>query len=280
MNPDSWVRLAPVKRVVALALVLVPLVLVAAFFALRSGPEPEIIMDWGLDSGCVDGVIIGVAGSGQGDDVLGVGPQVASAVTGFTEQVTAQATTDVSAGFIALDYPALGVIEGGLFGFLGDSMFDSVAEGREELGSLVSDIAERCQGTSVYIVGYSQGASVVREFIDDLSAAGREPIAGIAVLADPYRQADDPNAEHFTTELDPEEAERAAPHTRDGVFGGSPVPDWLDGSFLSACARRDAVCNFAFTDLLAAERYHTEDTYNGLGPQLGELLADDLLARL
>lgn len=50
----------------------------------------------------------------------------------------------------------------------------------------------------------------------------------------------------------------------------------MEGVFYSACARRDSVCNFALRDLLATEAVHSDETCNGLGPQLGRLLADEL----
>jgi hypothetical protein len=108
----------------------------------------------------------------------------------------------------------------------------------------------------------------------------RPAIGGAVVLANPYRDADDPNALHFTNEPDPDRTGEPAPHTRDGSLNGLPLPDWVRGSFYSACAQRDAVCNFALRDLLVTDMAHTEATYNGLGPQLGRLLADDLIERL
>nr|MDJ0954967.1 cutinase family protein [Acidimicrobiia bacterium] len=184
-------------------------------------------------------------------------------------------------GFLALDYPALGIIEGGLLAFMGDdNMFDSVDAGRTELDDLITGISDGCDGTTTYIIGFSQGASVIRLTIDELSAANRAAVGGLGVIADPYRDADDPLVEHLTAEADEDLFGSGAPHTRDGIFTGLSAPDWIDGPFYSACARRDAVCNFSLRDLLVADVVHTDENYHGLGPELGELLADDLLARL
>jgi hypothetical protein len=248
---------------------------------LRSEPDAEIIveLDWTVDDSCPDAVLIGAAGSGQRDDILGVGPQVESAVSGFSRQLRGQSSVSIFAGFVALDYPAPGILEGSLQGLLGNGMFDSIAQGRTTLTSLIGTIGERCEGSIIYLIGFSQGASVVHTTVVEMPAEYQDSIGGAVVLADPFRDADDPNALHFTTEPDPDANGTSTPHTRDGSLGGLPLPDWVDGSFYSACALRDTVCNFAFRDLLVTDEVHTEETYNGLGPEMGKLLADDLLKR-
>ena len=236
-------------------------------------------LDWTIDDACPDAVLIGAAGSGQRDDILGVGPQVESTLSGFISRLNETASVSISAGFIALDYRAPGIIEGALQGFRGDDMFDSITEGRNKLTSLVGTIDERCQDTIVYLIGFSQGASVVHTAVVEMPGEVQDSIGGVVVLADPYRDADDPYAQHFTTEPDPEQSGTPSPHTRDGSLTGLPLPSWVEGSFYSACARRDSVCNFALRDLFATEGVHSDETYNGLGPEMGVILADDLLER-
>ena len=225
-------------------------------------------------------MLIGAAGSGQRQDILGVGPQVESVITAFVGHLQEESPESVSMGFTALDYPAPGILEGTLQALLGNTMFDSIEEGRSSLISLVGDIDARCEGTIVYLIGYSQGASVVHSSIIDMPEEYRPAIAGVAALANPYRDADDPNALHFTNEPDPNRSREPAPHTRDGSLTGLPLPDWVEGLFYSACAQRDTVCNFALRDLLVTDVAHTEATYHGLGPELGVLLADNLIERL
>ena len=267
--------------IAAIVIVVVVVAAAVSLLLMRNEVVVSVDMNWALGSSCPDAVVVGVAGSGQSEDALGVGPQVASAVTAFTDRVTDQATSSVEVGFLALDYPALGVIEGGLMAFMGDeNMFDSVDEGRTELDGLIAGIRDSCDGTKTYIIGFSQGASVIRLTIDELSESYRTAVGGVGVIADPYRDADDPLVEHLTAEADEDLFGSGAPHTRDGIFAGLSAPDWIDGSFYSACARRDAVCNFSLVDLLVTDVTHTDETYHGLGPELGELLADDLLARL
>lgn len=269
------------SRRLQLAIIAFVLIIAAvATLVLTRSPSVEVALDWALEDGCPDAVLIGAAGSGQREDILGVGPQVESAVSAFVTHLTNNASESVSVGFTDLDYSAPGIVEGALQALLGDSMFDSIEEGRTNLTSLIADIDSQCAGSVVYLIGYSQGASVVHTAIAELPAEYRQAIAGAAVLADPYRDADDPNALDFTNEPDPNRAGEPAPHTRDGSLTGLPLPDWVGGSFYSACAQRDAVCNFALRDLLVTDVAHTEATYHGLGPQLGRLLADDLLGRL
>ena len=229
-----------------------------------------------MDDPCPDAVMIGVAGSGQGDDLLGVGSQVGSTLSGFGDQLAVAAQGSVTVGFVALDYPALGVIEGGLLAFLGDTIVESIDEGRQELQSLIGSVGERCEGIPIYLVGYSQGASVIRTALDGLPEALHGSVGGVAVIADPYRDGDDPSVIQLTneTERDPD---LLTPHDRNGMMGGLVIPAWLDAPFYSACARQDAVCNFSLGDLLVTNLTHTEESYHGLGPELGRLLADDLL---
>ncbi len=271
----------PVSRRLQIGILITTLLVVAAIaFALTRRPTIEVALDWTLDDGCPDAVLIGAAGSGQREDILGVGPQVESAVTAFADHLREESPKTVSVGFTALDYPAPGIIEGALQSLLGNTMFDSVEEGRTTLTSLVADIDNLCDGATVYLIGYSQGASVVHTAIDELPGEYRRRIGGVVVLANPYRDADDPNVLHFTNEPDPNRVGDPAPHTRDGSLTALPVPDWIEGSFYSACAQRDTVCNFALRDLLVTDIAHTEATYHGLGPQLGRLLADNLIERL
>lgn len=250
-----------------------------ALIASQDDAAIVVQLDWTVEDACPDAVLIGAAGSGQRDDILGVGPQVESVVSGFTSQLEETASVSISAGFIALDYRAPGIIEGALQGFRGDGMFDSINEGRETMTALVGTIDERCLGTAVYLIGFSQGASVVHTAVVEMPGEVQDSIGGVVVLADPYRDADDPYAQHFTTEPDPEQLGTPAPHDRDGSLTGLPLPSWVEGSFYSACALRDTVCNFALRDLLATERVHSDETYNGLGPEMGAILADDLLER-
>ncbi len=272
-------RVLVIKR---LSLALLGVAAVAAFaFVLVASDDAGVIveMEWTVDDSCPDAVIIGAAGSGQRDDVFGVGPQIGSAVSGFTTRLEEEASSSVRVGFMALDYPAPGVLEGGLFGFLGDSMFDSISQGRETLKSMIATIGEPCQGSVIYLIGYSQGASVVHTAVAEIPGAQQGAIGGVVVFSDPNRDADDPNVQHFTTEPDPALIGIDTPHTRDGVFTGIASPSWVDGVFYSVCARRDSVCNFSVADLLVADTVHTDEIYHGLGPLLGGLLADDLLDR-
>ena len=264
-----------------LAVLLGLAVVAGAVTVLAPQGDAEIVvdMDWTVDDPCPDGVIIGAAGSGQRDDAFGVGPQVLAALSGFSIQLSQQPASGISVGFIALDYPAPGLLDGGLFGFLGNGLSDSIAQGREILESLLESINERCGEAKVYLIGYSQGASVVHTAVADLPEAYRDAIGGVALISNPNRDADDPNTQHLTTDLDPAREGDVTPHTRDGVFNGLASPVWLNGSLYSACARRDAVCNFALVDLLVANVFHTDEAYHGLSAELGRLLAEDLMTR-
>lgn len=267
----------------AIATMVVAVVVIGFVVAgVRSSPDPlQVVVDmgWTVDEPCPDAVMIGAAGSGQGDDLLGVGPQVASAISGLGSRLAAKAQVPVVVGVAALDYPALGIVEGALLAFTGDTIVESIDQGRRELLSQIGSITSRCEALPIYLVGYSQGASVIRTALDELPVPLQGSIGGVAVIADPYRDGDDVVAAHLTDEPDKDGTD-LTPHNRNGMMGSLPVPTWLDGPFYSACARQDAVCNFAFSDLLITSQTHTDETYHGLALELGALLADDILARL
>lgn len=261
------------------AFVLLAVAIAAAIMRWQSDAGVVVQLDWTVQDSCPDALLIGAAGSGQRDDILGVGPQVESAVSAFSTHLMEQSPVSINVGFTALDYSAPGIIEGTLQGLRGNGMFESIAEGRTTLIDLIGDTTERCEGTAIYVIGFSQGASVVHTAIVEMPVEYQSSIAGAVVLADPFRDADDPNVAHFASEPDPTASGTPTPHIRDGSLTGLAVPDWAAGSFYSACALRDTVCNFALRDLLVTEAVHTEETYNGLGPQMGRLLADDLIRR-
>ena len=142
----------PLSRPLQVALIVLAVAaagVIVGVVALRSEDGAEIIvqLDWTVEDSCPDAVLIGAAGSGPRDDILGVGPQVESAVSGFSGRLSGQSSVSVFAGFLALDYPAPGIIEGAPQGLRGDAdgMFELLAQGRETLTSLIGTISGQCQ---------------------------------------------------------------------------------------------------------------------------------------
>ena len=105
-----------IKRSLAILFGLVTVAGVALVLGTRGSAEVIVDMDWTIGDSCPDAVVVGAAGSGQGEDVLGIGPQVESGVSGFIAQLREKTSSSVSVGVLALDYPATGVLEGGLGG--------------------------------------------------------------------------------------------------------------------------------------------------------------------
>jgi pimeloyl-ACP methyl ester carboxylesterase len=186
--------------------------------------------------GCADLQVIGIRGSGQ---PAGYGAQVGPVVEAVERVASA---TGRSVDSVALEYPALSLADSfGLALFTGE--YDaSVRAGADALVAEIGDIATACPGTRFVLVGYSQGAQVIKAALAD--APPTERIGGVVLLADPTR---DPDQRGIIRLGDPT-AERA------GAFGAVPLPDHLRSVAVDVCAAGDGVCERGRRDLLA----HTE----------------------
>ena len=138
---------------------------------------------------------------------------------------------------------------------------DSVVEGRGLLKGLIADFHARCPTSSVFLVGYSQGAQVTADVISkDLNAGRRAGIAGVVLFGDPRY-----NNGSFAA---------VAQRSRHGLLGQrDEFPSDLRGRVLSFCHPDDPVCQGLGLNLAA--QHHT---YDRLGePQQA---ADAFAARL
>jgi len=172
---------------------------------------------------CADVVVVGVAGSGQ---TPGTGPQVGSLAAAIAEGMgRAGRTIEVA----AVDYPAVD-----LAASFGLALFDgryeeSVAVGAERLSLLIGELG-RCAGTRLVIVGYSQGAEVVKRALG--SVVPEAPIEVVVLIADPTR--------------DPAQAGvvrvAGAPDDREGSLGALAVPARWARQTIDVCTVGDVVC--------------------------------------
>ena len=195
----------------------------------------SLLMPSAATPGCPDVQIIGVRGSGQ----VAYGPQVAGVVDALIDGASAIGLEALSE---AIEYPAISVTESLGLVLINGEYDRSVAEGASAVRSAWLDIADRCPRTDVALVGYSQGAQVIKTALEGTMPRFR--IAAVVLLADPTR---DPSQPGVTRLGDP--AVRA-----EGAFGGIALPDHLRAVTVDVCAPGDGVCERGRRSLVA----HTE----------------------
>ena len=173
---------------------------------------------------CPDIAMFGVAGSGQAP---GLGIQVRGATDAVTSRLaSAGRTTTVH----ALDYPAIDLVRS--FGLaLFDGRYEnSVATGAVQLVNDVSAHVDRCPDSVLVIVGYSQGAQVVKAAGAALPIEAR--IGAVILLADP------------TSELEQRGVLRIGSANRgeSGWLGAEMIPERIRATTIDVCAAGDIVC--------------------------------------
>lgn len=184
---------------------------------------------------CSDVYIVGIRGSGQS----GFGEQVGSVIESLAPAI---GVTGRSVSEEALDYPAISVSDS--FGLvLFNGAYDrSVAAGVAALDARLRAIGNECPGSEIVLVGYSQGAQVIKERF--ANAEPRSRVSAVVLLADPTRsrmgtsmiRLGDPSVD------------------ADGAFGAIDLPHHVAAVAVDVCAEGDGVCEQGRRNLLA----HTE----------------------
>ncbi len=131
-----------------------------------------------------------------------------------------------------LDYPALSTET--ITKDLGKKYFAGVDLGTERLSNAIEKIGTGCRSWIV-LVGYSQGALVIRKTLPRLSENAASRIAGVALLGDPSRAPND-GTSHFG------EADENKKGLYETVVSRTPAIPRLSGPALSWCNRGDAIC--------------------------------------
>ena len=191
------------------------------------------------EPGCSDVQIVGVRGSGQS----GYGEQVGDVVRTLERDIGASGRS-VSA--VALEYPAISISDSFGLVLLTGEYDRSVAAGMAELRLTVDDVTDSCRETQIVLIGYSQGAQVIKQTMENTVPDAR--IASVVLLADPTR---DPS-QFGLTRLGDSENERG------GSFGAVALPGYLRTVAVDVCVDADGICErgvfgfFAHTDGYAA----------------------------
>jgi hypothetical protein len=131
-----------------------------------------------------------------------------------------------------LNYPALST--GSITDDLGEKYFAGVEDGATRLVDTIEHVAGSCRSWIV-LVGYSQGALVIRKALPRLSSAAARQVAGVALFGDPAMGPTDGLVHKGD-----------APQNGRGLYAAAiaetpPVP-LIGGPALSWCNEGDAVC--------------------------------------
>lgn len=172
---------------------------------------------------CPDVQIVGVRGSGQfgfGEQVDAVVSSLETKVRGSGRSVTAE----------SLAYPAISISDSFGLVLLNGQYDESVRLGAESLQTLLGAASVACPETHIVLVGYSQGAQVIKIALADPPPASR--IAAVAMLADPTRE--------------PSQRGVVRLGGRTGLRGGSfdqiLLPGRLRPITVDVCAPEDSIC--------------------------------------
>ena len=171
--------------------------------------------------GCTDVVIIGVRGSGQ----QGFGDQVEAVIDAASVELWGSGR---SVSEIVLEYPAVSITDSfGLALFNGDYEA-SVNQGVAALADQLDDLRNDCPSSPVILVGYSQGAQVIK--LATIDRAPIDRIASVVLLADPVRE---------TTQLG---VVRTLSQEGAGSFGSLGLAESIRPIAIDVCALTDPIC--------------------------------------
>jgi len=197
---------------------------------------------------CPDVQIIGVRGSGQ----TGYGEQVGDVVGSLEATLRNLARSVVSQ---PLEYPAISVSDSFGLVLLNGQYEESVQAGVQALRVSIDEISTSCQDTQIVLVGYSQGAQVIKVAMENTVPAVR--IAAVGLLADPTRDPSQPGVYRLG----------GVKGLRGGSFGPILLPGYLRPVTVDVCALEDSICERGGFGFVA----HTEG-YSGFSEPLARRL--------
>jgi Cutinase len=217
--------------------------LVAAAFAfavltmmVRDGSQQTSVRLDGATLPCRDIVVMGVRESGAPP----TGDHLGSTLRVVSRDIARNLRGQRSVATYGLRYPAEGTQS--LFdGRLGE-YFASIDTGVSALRETLQRVSTRCDSWIV-VLGYSQGALVVRRTLAELSPSISARIAGVGLFGDPARGPNDGTTHRGN-------ADRLAKGIHDAIRGRTmPVP-MAFGPRLSWCNKGDAICASDAGDLI------------------------------
>jgi hypothetical protein len=207
---------------------------------------------WATSQGCPAVFVVGARGSGESrapeglDADHGFGTR-ASGILGAVADLFA--LHGIRWAPVSLDYPAVGVddVARGLLDPRSATYGSSVSAGVAALTDLVAATREACPGSLLVLIGYSQGAEVIRRALAGGGITEGPDIAASILIADPRFDAGDA-ARGVALRGSFQENRRGI---RASQFS-TPIPDWAAARTFSLCNGGDIVCQFGQGRLPAA----------------------------
>ena len=187
-----------------------------------------------IPGACPTVQIVGVRGSGQHS---GQGHTVGAVVSSFYQEKIAGAQSD------AIDYPAVDVRPGPGYN---RNYINSVTQGINALYGYIVTFIERCGSTPLLLAGYSQGAEIIDDVLEDLvSEDQREHIAGTVLFGDPrFSPGNIPPIDQGTYDDEKGGISRVQFSPPTGKFGTLVSYNFSYFSTLrSYCSLHDPICN-------------------------------------
>lgn len=184
---------------------------------------------------CATLVVFGARGSGQAvtsGSINGFGPEVSNAAKAAIARVKTAGTVR----YEGVVYPAVPVDTKWRTG----RYFDSVGAGARTTIADINALLRDCSSTKVALVGYSQGASVMRWVLRDLPSASKNKVVLVGLIADPERRGFNVSP----SEIGLYENFDSGTLYGSGILGAGPVlPASRASAVVSMCTKADNVCN-------------------------------------
>jgi len=214
-------------------------------------------LHWSDDQACATVFVVGVRGSGESrsadDEQRGFGTRAVVVLDALEEQLS---LIGVDVGAVSVEYPAIGI------GDLARNLLDldppgyeqSVDLGVEGLLTTIGLIRSRCPDSLTVIVGYSQGAEVVRRVLADPTLGEGDDIAAAIIIADPqFEQSHSESGMQLRGSF----ASRRF-GIRNSMFTTTPA-QWVAPRTFSVCNQSDIVCQFYLQRRLPAGAFNWSD---------------------
>lgn len=202
---------------------------------LVSAPAPATAALKASSTTCANLVVLGARGSGQGwssGSIKGFGPEVSGSVKRAVSRIKRKG----SVRYVGVDYPAVAVNQSWT-----RAKYDaSVAKGARKTTSTVTSLVRRCPSTRYALVGFSQGASVMRTTIRDLPTKSKDRVVLVGLIGDPERRgASAPKPEVGTLD-----SLGTGPLLGEGFLGpGAALSSRRALRTVSLCHALDDICN-------------------------------------
>lgn len=152
--------------------------LVAALIATTAVSAPASAAMTSTSTACTNLIVLGFRGSGQSmgsGSVYGFGPQLSVAAKSMMGRVKRTGTYR----FAGIAYTASKV---------GPGYYTSVNDGVNYAAPIINYLGSRCTSSRFALLGYSQGAHVVRNVMPKLSSSVRSRIVLVGLVGDPKRR--------------------------------------------------------------------------------------------